>query len=84
VREVRLLLDRQTCSAARILDAVQSLPLGRPSVSMHIRTDAGSTNSDLIHRDPPPAESPENITRLKSALSVLDADCSYERWRDIV
>lgn len=84
VRDVRLLIDMQTCSAAHILDAMKSLPSVGQSVPMHISSAAGSTNIDLIHRDPPPAESPENIARLKSALSVLDPDCSYEQWRDIV
>lgn len=84
--EVRLLKDRQTCRAGNILDVMRASAPSKTGLPSHLIGDAAAatTNSDLIHRDPPPAESTENIARLKSALSVLDADCSYERWRDIV
>jgi hypothetical protein len=84
--EVRLLKDRQTCSAGNILDVMRASAPSKTGLPSHLIGDAATaaTNSDLMHRDPPPAETPENVARLKSALSVLDADCSYERWRAIV
>lgn len=84
--DVRLLKDRQTCSAGGILDAMRAFIPSKTNLPSHLIGDAATaaTNSDLMHREPPPVETPENIARLKSALSVLDADCSYERWRAIV
>ncbi len=39
--------------------------------------------ADLLQSAPPP-ETPENIARIQSMLSVISADCGYEVWRNLI
>jgi putative DNA primase/helicase len=50
------------------------------------REDASTLNSDLTSRPatPPLEESESNVARVRSALSVISADCSYDQWRTVV
>ncbi|SOZ49049.1 hypothetical protein CBM2615_A120001 [Cupriavidus taiwanensis] len=47
---------------------------------------AGTSNSDLTSRPitQPLDESEGNVARIRSALAVLSADCSYDTWRNVV
>lgn len=50
------------------------------------REAASTLNSDLTSRPatPPLEESESNVARVRSALSVVSADCSYDQWRTVV
>ena len=41
-------------------------------------------NQDLIHKTPPPDETPRQIGRVRNMLAFISADCDYDQYRRIV
>lgn len=41
-------------------------------------------NRDLIHKMPPPDETPRQIGRIKNMLAYINADCDYEQYRRVI
>ena len=54
-----------------------------PGKPPHNNAPARSARVQLGTFHTPDPETPENIARVKSALSAIDPDCDYELWRDI-
>lgn len=62
------------------IDGVVSNVIPLPAAASNVRARVVNAEASC----PSPAETPENIARVKSALAMVSADCSYERWRNAI
>ncbi|WP_439670785.1 hypothetical protein AEMCBJ_12960 [Cupriavidus necator] len=54
-----------------------------PQVPMSGQSIDGTTRS-LMGSIPPPAETPDQIARVRAMLSYISADCERDRWRNVI